>query len=211
MISFDKISQYTDSLIGLKPDETDEIYAYLSNKKHPVVKKDVARFLAQTVMIKQPENILEIGTNVGYSSIVMALKLKKGRIYSIDYRADHHKKAADNFKKFGVDEKIELLTGYAQDILPELKMNFDMIFIDADKKGYSDYLDYAAAHVNENGIILIDNLFWKGSVIEPPDTPDERNISGSLTDLNIKFSKLKGFNAQVLSIGDGLGFAVKEK
>lgn len=211
MISFDKISQYTDSLIDLKPDETDEIYAYLSGKKHPVVKKDVARFLAQTVMIKQPETILEIGTNVGYSSIVMALKLKKGRIYSIDYRADHHKKAADNFKEFGVDEKIELLTGYAQDILPELKMNFDMIFIDADKKGYSYYLDYAAAHVNENGIIMIDNMFWKGSVIEPSETPDERNISGSLTDLNIKFSKLKGFNAQILSIGDGLGFAVKEK
>ncbi len=210
MISFDKISRYTDSLIDLKPDETDEIYAFLSGKKHPVVKKDVARFLAQTVMIKQPETILEIGTNVGYSSIVMALKMKKGKIYSIDYRADHHKKAKDNFLRYGVDEKIELLTGYAQDILPGLKMTFDIIFIDADKKGYSDYLDYAAAHINENGIILIDNLFWKGSVIEPPDTPDERNISGSLTDLNIKFSKLKGFSAQILSIGDGLGFAVKE-
>lgn len=212
MISFDKISQYTDSLIDLKPDETDEIYAYLSNKKHPLVKKDVARFLAQTVMISQPEKILEIGTNVGYSSIVMALKLKKGRIYSIDYRADHHKKARENFFRYGVDDKIELLTGYAQDILPGLEMTFDMIFIDADKKGYSDYLDYAAAHVNDNGIILIDNLFWKGSVIEPSVTPpDERNISDSLTDLNIKFSKLKGFNAQILSIGDGLGFAVKEK
>ncbi|HXK50123.1 MAG TPA: class I SAM-dependent methyltransferase [Clostridiales bacterium] len=210
MISFDKISRYTDSLIDLKPDETDEIYAFLSGKKHPVVKKDVARFLAQTVMIKKPETILEIGTNVGYSSIVMALKMKKGKIYSIDYRADHHKKAKDNFLRYGVDEKIELLTGYAQDILPGLKMTFDIIFIDADKKGYSDYLDYAAAHINENGIILIDNLFWKGSVIEPPDTPDERNISGSLTDLNIKFSKLKGFSAQILSIGDGLGFAVKE-
>lgn len=210
MISFDKISRYTDSLIDLKPDETDEIYAFLSGKKHPVVKKDVARFLAQTVMIKQPEIILEIGTNVGYSSIVMALKMKKGKIYSIDYRADHHKKAKDNFLRYGVDEKIELLTGYAQDILPGLKMTFDIIFIDADKKGYSDYLDYAAAHTNENGIILIDNLFWKGSVIEPPDTPDERNISGSLADLNIKFSKLKGFSAQILSIGDGLGFAVKE-
>ena len=210
MISFDKISRYTDSLIDLKPDETDEIYAFLSGKKHPVVKKDVARFLAQTVMIKQPEIILEIGTNVGYSSIVMALKMKKGKIYSIDYRADHNKKAKDNFLRYGVDEKIELLTGYAQDILPGLKMTFDIIFIDADKKGYSDYLDYAAAHTNENGIILIDNLFWKGSVIEPPDTPDERNISGSLADLNIKFSKLKGFSAQILSIGDGLGFAVKE-
>lgn len=210
MISFDKISQYTDSLIDLKPDETDEIYAFLSGKKHPVVKKDVARFLAQTVMIRQPETILEIGTNVGYSSIVMALKMKKGKIYSIDYRADHHKKARENFLRYGVDEKIELLTGYARDILPGLEMTFDIIFIDADKKGYSDYLDYAAAHVNENGIILIDNLFWKGAVIDPPDTPDERNISGSLTDLNIKFSKLKGFSAQILSIGDGLGFAVKE-
>ena len=210
MISSEQISDYVNSLLELRADGTDRLFSYLSNKKHPIVKKDVARFLSQTVMIKQPETILEIGTNVGYSSIVMALKMNRGKIYSVDYRADHHKKALDNFKEFGVEGKIELLTGYAIDILPELDMKFDLIFIDADKKGYPAYLDYAVSHLNNGGIIIVDNLFWKGSVIAPQEFENEKTAVPTLTEFNKRFTKLDGFVSQVLSIGDGLGFAVKE-
>ncbi len=210
MVSFEKISEYINGLLELKEEPADDLHRFLENKKHPVIKIDVSRFLSQTVLLKQPESILEIGTNVGYSSIVMALGMKKGIIYSIDYRADHHQKARENFRRYGVEDKVKLLTGYASDILPQLDMNFDLIFIDADKKGYPDYLDYAAAHLNSKGIILIDNLFWKGAVIENPIPEDKRDISGSLNQLNIKFSKLSGFKAQILSVGDGLGYAVKE-
>lgn len=210
MISLEQISEYVNSLLDLSLDDTDELFSFLANKKHPIVKKDVARFLSQMILIKQPQTILEIGTNVGYSSIVMALKMKNGRIYSVDYRADHHKKALDNFKKFGVEGKIELLTGYAKDILPRLEKKFDLIFIDADKKGYPAYLDYAVSHLNDNGIIIADNLFWKGSVIAPQEFENEKSAVPTLTEFNKRFTSLKGFVSQVLSIGDGLGFAVKE-
>lgn len=210
MISSEQISGYVNSLLELSKDDTDSLYNYLANKKHPIVKKDVARFLSQLIMIKQPETILEIGTNVGYSSIVMALKMKKGMIFSVDYRADHHKKALDNFKEFGVEGKIELLTGYAKDILPGLDRKYDLIFIDADKKGYPAYLDYAVSHLNEDGIIIADNLFWKGSVIAPQEFENEKSAVPTLTEFNKRFTSLNGFVSQVLSIGDGLGFAVKE-
>lgn len=210
MISLEQISDYVNSLLDQKNEPSDRLHEYLTQKGHPVVKKDVARFLEQTVMIRQPENILEIGTNVGYSSIVMALKMKNGRIYSVDYRADHHKKALDNFKEFGVEEKIELLTGYAKDILPGLDRKFDLIFIDADKKGYPAYLDYAVSHLKDSGIIIADNLFWKGSVIAPHEFENEKSAVPTLTEFNKRFATLNGFVSQVLSIGDGLGFAVKE-
>jgi len=211
MITNDQISAYVNSLLDLCPDGTDGFYFDLVDKGHPVIKRDVAKFLTQIIMLKQPVKILEIGTNVGYSAIVMAKYLKNGRIYSIDYRADNHETARKNFMKFGVEDKIELLTGYGKDILKDMNEKFDLIFIDADKKGYDAYLDYAAEHISQGGIIIADNLYWKGAVITPDQKEDERNITASLIEFNKKFTALKGFNSQVLSIGDGLGFAIKEK
>jgi len=211
MITNDKISAYVNSLLDLCPDGTDGFYFDLVEKGHPVIKRDVAKFLSQIIMLKQPDKILEIGTNVGYSAILMAKSLKNGKIYSIDYRADNHETARKNFIKFNVKDKIELLTGYGQEILKDLNDKFDLIFIDADKKGYDAYLDYAVEHLNQGGIIIADNLYWKGTVIMPDEKIDERNITASLIEFNKKFTALKGFNAQILSIGDGLGFAIKEK
>ncbi len=210
MISFEQISDYVNSLLKLKNDGTDELYNYLSKKGHPVVKRDVAEFLAQIVLLKQPEKVLEIGTNVGYSAIMMARQMKNGKIWTVDYRRDHHDKALENFKEFGVEDRIVLITSYAENVLNGLDGGFDLIFIDADKKGYSNYLDFAVNNLNSRGVIIADNLFWKGSVIAPDGFEDERNVIPSLTEFNKKFVSLKGFRTQVLSIGDGLGFAVKE-
>jgi len=211
MITNEQITAYVNSLLDLCPDVTDEFYAQLVEKGHPVIRRDVARFLSQIIMLKQPEKILEIGTNVGYSAIIMAKQLKNGKIYSIDYRADNHELALNNFKTFAVEDRIELLTGYGQEMLKDMNGSFDLVFIDADKKGYGAYLDYAVDHLNPAGIIIADNLYWKGAVITPDQKEDERNITASLIEFNKKFTALKGFNSQVLSIGDGLGFAIKEK
>ena len=211
MITNEQITAYVNSLLDLCPDGTDGFYSDLVQKGHPVIRRDVAKFLSQIIMLRQPEKVLEIGTNVGYSAIIMAKQLKNGKIYSIDYRADNHELALNNFKTFGVEDKIELLTGYGQEILKDMNGSFDLVFIDADKKGYGAYLDYAVDHLNPAGIIIADNLYWKGAVITPDQKEDERNITASLIEFNKKFTALKGFNSQVLSIGDGLGFAIKEK
>ncbi|HQO08506.1 MAG TPA: O-methyltransferase [Clostridiales bacterium] len=201
---------YINKLLDLKPQKTDGLYNELAAKGHPVIRRDVAMFLSQVITLSEPEKILEIGTNAGYSAIVMAKAMKKGKIYTIDYRADNHQSAAENFKKFGVEDKISLLTGYGNDIIKELNENFDLIFIDADKKGYGAYLDYAACHLNPKGVIIADNLFWKGAVISEEAGDDPRGVTSSLREFNKKFASLKGFKTQILSIGDGLGFAVKE-
>lgn len=211
MITNEQITAYVNSLLDLCPDGTDGFYFDLVEKGHPVIRRDVAKFLSQIIMLKQPDKVLEIGTNVGYSAIIMAKYLKNGKIYSIDYRADNHEMARNNFIKFAVSDKIELLTGYGHEVLKDLNCCFDLIFIDADKKGYNAYLDYAVNHLNPGGIIIADNLYWKGAVITLDEKNDEKNIAASLIEFNKKFTALKGFNSQVLSIGDGLGFAIKEK
>ena len=210
MISSNQISEYVNSLLELKKEETDDLHSFLTSNNYPVIQKDISRFISQIVMIKQPQKILEIGTNEGYSSIVMALKMKKGTITTIDYREDLHDKARLNFEKFKVADKINLVTKRAQAALSEIDDKFDMIFIDAEKKAYDLYLSYAISHINPGGIILVDNLFWKGSVISPESFENEKTAVPTLTEFNKRFTSLKGFNSQVLSIGDGLGFAVKE-
>jgi predicted O-methyltransferase YrrM len=210
MISYEQLTKYTNSLIDLKEVITDPLYRELTAKKHPVVKREAAFFISQIVSILQPDRILELGTNAGFSAVVMALRLKKGKIYTVDHRADHQEKAKENFIRFGVSEKIELLNGYALDILAGLDEKFDMIFIDADKKNYAKYLDYAVGHLNENGVILADNLFWKGSVLEEVSGCDTHPAVPTLSDFNKKFCSLKGFTSQIIPVGDGLGFAVKD-
>ncbi len=211
MISSNQISDYVNSLLDLDKRVTDELHSFLSENQYPVIKKDVSRFISQLVQIKQPEKVLEIGTNEGYSAIIMAMEMKKGYLTTIDYREDLHEKARLNFEKFGVADKIKLITKRAQAALSEIEENFDMIFIDAEKKAYDLYLDFAVKHINPGGIILADNLFWKGSVISPESFEHEKTAVPTLQQFNRRFSTLNGFNSQVLSIGDGLGFAVREK
>ena len=109
MILNKKLTKYLDELLKLDIDDTEELYSYLVENKFPVVGRDTAKFLAQIVLIKQPEKILEIGTNVGFSALTMAKVLKKGMIYTVDYREDLQKQALENFKKFGVEDKIKLI------------------------------------------------------------------------------------------------------
>ncbi|MCK4980194.1 MAG: O-methyltransferase [Candidatus Delongbacteria bacterium] len=209
MILNEKLGKYLDELLKLDLDDTEELYSYLVENKFPVVSRDTARFLAQIVLIKNPEKILEIGTNVGFSALTMAKVLRKGMIYTVDYREDLQKQALENFKKFKVEDKIKLINGRAEKMLHRIEDKFDIIFIDADKRGYPFYLDYALEHINSGGIILVDNLFWKGSVYSPESFDPPKTAVPTLKEFNNRFSQMKNFKSQLLAIGDGLGFAVK--
>ncbi|MBN2789091.1 MAG: O-methyltransferase [Candidatus Delongbacteria bacterium] len=209
MILNEKLKVYLDYLLKLDPDGTEELYSYLVENKFPVVGRDTAKFLSQIVMIKQPDKILEIGTNVGFSALTMARVLRKGMIYTLDYREDLQNQALENFKKFNVEDKIKLINGRAEKMLFRIDEKFDIIFIDADKRGYPLYLDYAIEHINSDGIILVDNLFWKGSVYSPESFDPPKAAVPTLQEFNKRFSKLNGFKSQLLALGDGLGIAVK--
>jgi caffeoyl-CoA O-methyltransferase len=125
------------------------------------------RFLAMIVGLMQAKKILEIGTFTGYSAICMAEGLTNGgKIISIDINDEVLPIARKAVEQAGMQEKIELITGNAADVLPTLQGPFDLIFIDADKRNYAKYYELSLPLLRKGGLILADNVLWSGRVID---------------------------------------------
>lgn len=114
-----------------------------------------------------PQNILEIGTYTGYSAICLAQGLKKdGKIYTIDINDEIEEFTTKYIEKSGLSDNIEFLIGDAMDIIPELDVEFDMVFIDADKRHYLDYYKLVFDKIRPGGFIVADDILWDGKVVE---------------------------------------------
>ncbi len=130
------------------------------------------RFLTIISTLLQPERILEIGTFTGYSALCLARGLKSGgKLHTIELREDDANTAGRYFQQSDDKERIILHTGNAKDIIPLLKEEWDIVFIDADKTGYIDYYELILPSVKHNGLIIADNVLFHGQVLED-------NISG---------------------------------
>ena len=125
------------------------------------------RFLSMISKMLQPKNILEIGTFTGYSAICLSEGLQEGRtLFTIDVNAELETMARKYFEKAGISNKIKYLIGNAVEIIPQLDVIFDLVFIDADKENYSRYYDLVFDKLRSGGVILADNVLWCGKVIE---------------------------------------------
>ena len=124
------------------------------------------RFLSMLVHLIKPKLILELGTYTGYSAICLAEGLPSdSKIISVDRNEELFYLAKKYFEKSGVSDKIELMVGNAMDIIPKLDLEFDMVFIDADKLNYLNYYHLIIDKVKQNGLILADNILWYGKVV----------------------------------------------
>lgn len=124
-------------------------------------------------MIK-PTNILEIGTFTGYSAICLAEGLcEGGKLYTIDINEALGTMVRKYFAEAGITDKVEFLTGDATKIIPAMDIKFNLVFIDADKRNYSNYYDLVFDKVNKGGFIIADNVLWSGKVTEDPSIQDK--------------------------------------
>jgi len=160
------------------------------------------QFFIKSFNIKK---ILEIGTFTGYSSLTMALALpKNGHITCLDKNKKTSELANNFFKKANVDKKINLIVGEAIvsliNLLNENK-KFDLIFIDADKENYIKYYDLCFNLISNKGLILIDNVLWKGEVIDKNKNDRMTNI---IRDFNTYIKNDDRIEKTILPIGDGL-------
>ena len=130
-------------------------------------------------MIK-PRNILEIGTYTGYSAICMAQGLTEGgKLHTIEINEELENFIKHYIKKSGLEDKIELHFGDAQEIIPKMNIEFDLVFIDGDKRQYFDYYNLVYEKTRAGGFILADNVLWSGKVIKPVE-PNDDYTSGIL-------------------------------
>ncbi len=128
------------------------------NEFLPIVGPEKGRILAEEVIKAKPKSVLEIGTLIGYSAILMGKELvSSAHIITIEIHADEAKTAEENIRKAAISPKVEVITGDAIQVIPQLKTVFDFVFIDAEKKEYLDYLRLAEDKLHEGTVIVADN------------------------------------------------------
>ena len=170
-----------------------------------------AQFLALLVKIINAKIILEVGTFTGVSSLAMALAIEKdGKIITCDMETKYTDIAQRYWAEAKVDDKIELIIGPAlntlESLLDKYLEQFDLIFIDANKKDYVRYYEFAYQLVRKNGLIIFDNVLWDGKVINPNN--DEKSTL-AIQDLNAKLLHDERVSISMLPINDGITIAFK--
>ncbi len=162
-----------------------------------------ANFLQFLIKSRKINNCLEVGTFTGYSTLSMALSLNKnGKILSIDKDKEKNMIAKSFFKKAKVSNKIKTEVSNGNDVLIKLiknKRKYDLILIDADKENYISYFDKSLKLLNKNGLLVVDNILWKGEVINV-NSKDKLTQKIKKFNLYVKKSKI---NKYILPIGDG--------
>ena len=166
------------------------------------------KFLSILSKLVSPKTILEIGTYTGYSTLCLLEGLTEdGIIHTIDINEELYSIQRKYFDKSGRGHQIVQHIGNALDIIPELNSTFDLIFIDADKPNYPNYLNLIIGMLNKGGIILSDNVLWHGKVLDPVKHTDES--TKALTKFNIMIKEHPEMESVMLPVRDGITLSRK--
>lgn len=176
----------------------------------PIIMDDTLEVIAKILIEKKPARILEIGTAVGYSAICFSEYLSKnGRIDTIERDVQREAEARENIKKVGVEDKIRLYEGDAVEILPTLNEKYDVVFIDAAKGKYPFFLEQALRMLKDDGIILADNILYKGYVMSDYNKHKQRTAVTHLRQYIKEITENPELETEILEVGDGLAISKK--
>ena len=153
---------------------------------------------------------LEIGMAIGYTSLHLARAVgADGLVVTIDPSDEMIAAAEGYLTRAGMRERVRIERGKALDVIPQLRDTFDLIFIDAVKEEYADYLKLSLPHLRTGGVVIVDNLLWGGQVAGEIRSLDQESSTNALREFNKYFVNHPKLRAEVLPVGDGLGYAVK--
>jgi predicted O-methyltransferase YrrM len=185
---------------------------YAESRHIPIVVPESARFLETICSISKPGKILEIGTAIGYSSIIIAKALNSECIIdTIEIDADMASKAAFYIKKAGLDGVIHIINGEALDVLQCLTKPYDLIFVDAAKGRYPQFLQHCIRLINVNGILLSDNVLYGGLVAKHGSIEHKhRTIANRLREYIEELFAMDNFITSVVPIGDGIAISYRK-
>ena len=172
------------------------------------VKAEEGRFLQFLVAVSGARLALEIGTLGGYSGVWIARGLPPGgRLITLEKEARHAVVAEEHFNLAGVSDRVEIRVGDAHELLQSLQAEgpFDFIFVDAEKEGYPDYLDWALVNLNSGGVIAAHNVFRHGAITDPNNHENRTEIMRSF---NQRLANEPRLIAHIFPAGDGMAIAV---
>lgn len=180
----------------------------------PVIPHETVVFLQFLLKQKQPKNVLEIGTAIGFSASLMAESLgKDAKIATIDRFPVMIEKAKSNFKKLGLEDQVTLLEGDAADILSTLNGPYDFIFMDSAKSKYITFLPECLRLLSDDGVLMVDDIFQAGTVLQPIEEIPRKNrsIHRHLNEFLEEVTKSPELTSTLLPLGDGVALISKNK
>lgn len=178
------------------------------NEHIPIIMDDTLEYIYELYNDKKISSILEIGTAVGYSAICFTKFLSDdGIIDTIERDKQRIEEAKLNIKKAEVEKQINIISGDAVEILPTINKKYDMVFIDAAKGKYPIFLEHALRLLKNDGIILADNILYKGYVMSDYNKHKQRTAVRNLREYIKETTEDSNLITEILEIGDGLAIS----
>jgi caffeoyl-CoA O-methyltransferase len=203
-------AEYLDELLPPSHGLLAEMEAYAAEHRVPIADREVALFLEITARAIKVRRVLECGMAIGYSVIHLARAMSEdGLVITIDPSNEMIKAAESYFVRAKVRERVQIEKGYALEVIPTLHETFDLVFIDAVKEEYRGYLDLSLPKLRPGGVVIVDNLLWGGQVAGEIRSADQKASTEALREFNEYFVAHPQLRAEVLPVGDGLGYGVK--
>lgn len=206
------IEDYIQSITPTNNDYLTKLEEYAYENHVPIIEPEVAQFMKVILRKNKPKNILEVGTAIGYSALIMAESTDEdAKITTIERRDDMVDLALENIRNSPYNDKIKVLKGEAEEILPNLKGKYDFIFLDAAKGQYLEFFNYCSQYLIPDGIIMSDNVLFKGMVASDDLViRRKKTIVKRLRSFLQHINNLDGYISCVIPIGDGVALTYKE-
>jgi predicted O-methyltransferase YrrM len=188
-----------------------ELESKAQQEKIPIISRETANIIKSVLTVKKPQLILEIGTAIGFSTLWMARYTDSDtEIVTIERKQERFNEARKNIKEFGFNEKVTFKFGDAQEIAPYLRRKFDLVFIDAAKGQYLNLFKMVEDKISENGIIICDNILYKGLVRSDKKVDhDIRTIVVNLRKFFIYLKNNQKFKTEIFDIDDGISISTR--
>ncbi|MED9972926.1 MAG: O-methyltransferase [Lachnospira sp.] len=213
MIVNERVVAYINSLDCGNSDICNTIEKEAIADEVPIIRKEMGNLLKVLLQLVQPERILEVGTAVGYSSILMSENMPENcKITTIENYDKRIPVAKNNFKRAGKEDVITLIEGDALEVLKTLEGPYDFIFMDAAKGQYINYLPDVKRVLRKGGLLISDNILQEGEIVESRYAVTRRNrtIHTRIREYVYELTHSEDFVTSIVPIGDGITLSVKQ-
>jgi predicted O-methyltransferase YrrM len=184
--------------------------ARAADRGYPISDPEVACLLTILAKATAPMRVVELGTNIGYGAIVLARAAgERARVLTIEYRSDLVEEARGYIAEAGLSDRIEVRHGMAIGELEKIADPIDFLYVDCVKEEYPQYLELAAPKLSRNGVVVADNVLWRGQVARESPAEAEKERAQALRRFNLALVSRPDLCGVVLPLGDGVGLAVK--
>ena len=213
MIVNERMASFINSYAAPNSDFCEQLEQYSLKTNVPIVRKEMQTLMKFLLAMKKPHSILEVGTAIGFSAILMAENTSPDcRITTIEKYEKRIPLARENFEKSGYADRITFIEGDAADALKELDGTFDFIFMDAAKGQYINFLPDIKRLLAPEGLLLSDNVMQDGDILESRYAVERRNrtIYARMRDYLYELTNDPELETVILPVGDGVTISVRK-